>query len=451
MLELFGSGLVTLWLNMAGLKTTGVDTAQLMAWRGVPLFALSSATDPAAEIAMGQYLKGLSAKGAVTASQGVWLQSGAVTLANHQGTIPIPAASLTKIATSVAALETWGPAHQFETLIGATGPIKNGVLQGDLVITGSGDPFFVWEEAIAVGNALNKRGIRQVNGNLVIVGNFYMNYQSNPVLAGQMLKTAFNPRSWPRDAQYLYNLMPPGTPKPQIAIAGGVKVLTPSSPVNQVDFGGFPKQILLLRHHSMSLAHILKEMNIYSNNEMAEMLSNSLGGASVVAQLGAKSAGVPQQEIQLINGSGLGVENRISPRAVCGMLMAMERSLQPHNLTVADLFPVAGRDRRGTMAYRKLPPGTIIKTGTLREVSALAGVVPTRDRGPVWFAIINKGGNVDNFRTQQDIIVQKLVKQWGMAPTLPVALAPSPGTSDAPKHLGEPTRNEIISGVQVQF
>jgi len=57
----------------------------------------------------------------VTKNQGVWIQSGPVLMANHQGTVPLPAASLTKIVTSLAALKTWGPAHQFETLISATG------------------------------------------------------------------------------------------------------------------------------------------------------------------------------------------------------------------------------------------------------------------------------------------------------------------------------------------
>jgi D-alanyl-D-alanine carboxypeptidase/D-alanyl-D-alanine-endopeptidase (penicillin-binding protein 4) len=56
---------------------------------------------------------------------------------------------LTKIATSLAALKTWGPSYQFETLISATGPVQNGVLQGDLVIKAVAIRF-VWEEAIAL-------------------------------------------------------------------------------------------------------------------------------------------------------------------------------------------------------------------------------------------------------------------------------------------------------------
>jgi D-alanyl-D-alanine carboxypeptidase/D-alanyl-D-alanine-endopeptidase (penicillin-binding protein 4) len=437
MLQLFSSGLMALWLEMAGVKPGSVNDAPLLVWQGIPLFVLPTEPNPAVKNTVQQYLQGLSAKKMVVASQGVWMQSGPSLLTDHQGTVPLPAASLTKIATTLAALETWGPSHQFETLISGTGPISNGVLQGDLVITGKGDPFFVWEEAIALGNTLNQMGIRRVAGNLVINGDFYMNYQFNPTLAGQMLKQGLNSSTWNKDAQIQYFLMPKGTVKPQVAIAGNVKFVGAGSYLN-------PKQILLVRHHSMTLTQILKEMNIYSNNDMAEMLAKSLGGAAVVSQVAAKSAGFPPEEIQLVNGSGLGVQNQISPRAICTMLMTIERYLQPHNLTIADIFPVAGRDRRGTLQARHVPAATVVKTGTLNDVSALAGVMPTRDRGLVWFAIINRGNDVEDLRVKQDLLLQSLLQQWGVAPVLPAAITPATDAMDAFRHLGDRSRNEIM-------
>ncbi len=414
MLQLIGSGLISLWLHLAGLHANPLDVLELLTWQGRPGLVLAPDPNPAGATTVQQYLKALEASLKLsTVDQGVWIQSGPMLLANHQGTVPLPAASLTKIATSLAALKTWGPDHRFETLISATGPVKNGVLQGDLVIQGSGDPLFVWEEAIALGNSLNSLGINRVTGNLVITGNFAMNYHSNPSMSGQLLKQGLNAQLWPRvaAAQYLKNF-PLGTPRPQVVIAGSVQVAT--LPV--------PKQILLLRHRSLPLAQIIKEMNIYSNNEMAQMLANSLGGARLVEELAATSAGVPQSEIQMVNGSGLGVENRISPRAVCAMFMEIQRVLIPYQLSVADLFPVAGRDHRGTVKDRHIPANTVIKTGTLNDVSALAGVMPTRDRGLVWFVIINRGFNVAGLRHGQDQLLQRLVRLWQVAAALPAAL-----------------------------
>lgn len=433
MLQLFGSGLISLWLDMAGVHAKPLDTLELLALPSRPGLVLSADPNPSGATIVQQYLQRLEALGMVTANQGVWIQSGPVLMANHQGTVPLPAASLTKIVTSLAALKTWGPAHQFETLISATGPVKDGVLRGDLIIQGSGDPFFVWEEAIALGNSLNQLGIKRVTGNLVIVSNFAMNYKFNPSVAGQLLKQGLDAQIWPSAAAAQYLSLPHGTPRPRVVISGSVQVTT--LPV--------PKQILLLRHQSLPLAQIIKEMNIYSNNEMAEMLAQSLGGAQSVQQQAAIAAGVPQSEIQLVNGSGLGVENRISPRAVCAMFMAIQRELLPHQLSVADLFPVAGRDRRGTLETRHIPTATVIKTGTLWDVSALAGVMPTRDRGLVWFTIINRGTDVEGLRAGQDKLLQRLLEQLRVAPALPAALIPHPVSSNSGQ-LGASERNEIL-------
>lgn len=434
MLELFSSGLMTLWLEMAGVKPANLHASEMLAWQGVPLFVLPTDSDSIAETQVQQYLRFLSAKGMATASQGIWMQSGPALLTNHQGTVPRSAASLTKIATTLAALETWGPAHRFETLISATGPVNNGVLQGDLVITGGGDPFFVWEEALALGNSLNKMGIRRVTGNLLISGDFYMNYTWDARAAGEYLKQALNKATLPK----LYFSLPKSVPLPNVAIAGGVQVAGSDSLLPYPN----PKQILLLRHQSLTLTQILKEMNIYSNNEMAEMLGRALGGAPMVSQIAAQSANFPQSEIQLVNGSGLGVENKISPRAVCAMLMRIQHYLQPHHLTIADLFPVSGRDRRGTLETRHIPTGTAIKTGTLNTVSALAGVMPTRDRGLVWFAIINGGSDVVELRAQQDNLLQSLLARWGVSSAPPLAIAPTTGTVDPSKLLGDASRNQ---------
>ncbi len=432
MLELFGSGLVSLWLDRAGVKVARVDPLEVLALQSSPSLVLAPDRSTIAATTVQQYIKSLQTLG-VESQQGVWIQSGPVLLANHQGTVPLPAASLTKVATSLAALSTWGANYQFATTVSTTGTISQGVLQGDLIVQGSGDPLFVWEEAISLGNTLQSMGINRVQGNLIIAGNFAMNYNFNPLASGELLKQAFNADNWSNTIENQYLTLPPGTPRPQIAISGTVQL---AQIIN-------PKQILLVRHHSLPLAQILKEMNVYSNNEMAEMLAYLLGGAQVVQQKAAQAANVPLAEIQLVNGSGLGVENRISPRAACAMLMTVQKRLSPYQLSVADLFPVSGRDRRGTLLTRQIPLNMVIKTGTLNDVSALAGVMPTKSRGLVWFAIINRGSTIERFRNEQDRLLQNLLKQLQVAPILPAALTPRLLERNS-QPLGAARRNEIM-------
>jgi D-alanyl-D-alanine carboxypeptidase/D-alanyl-D-alanine-endopeptidase (penicillin-binding protein 4) len=442
MLDLFGSGLISIWLDMAGVQVKPPKAMEIIAWQSSPGLVLASDPSRAGAKTVQEYLKGLQTlklvTGNLTESQGVWIQSGPILMANHQGTTPLPAASLTKIATSLVALKNLGAEHQFQTLVSATGPIKNGVLQGDLVIVGGGDPLFVWEEAIALGNSLNKMGIKVVTGNLIINGNFVMNYEQDPVRSGELLKQALNSTTWSRAVAYQHMQMPKGTQSPQVVIAGQVKVgaltLTPllNSP-----------QTLLLRHYSLPLKQIIKEMNVYSNNDIAEMLAQAVGGAQIVQSTAAVLARVPASEIQLINGSGLGQENRISPRAACAMLMALQNEAAAHQLNLADLFPVFGFDRRGTTYGRRMPAATVFKTGTLRDVSALAGVIPTQERGLVWFAIINRGFHVPDFRAGQDKFLQSLLQKLEVPQNVPSAVTPHSPINTLPP-LGEANRNEIV-------
>ncbi|MEG5064771.1 D-alanyl-D-alanine carboxypeptidase [Microcoleus sp. B3-A4] len=443
MLDLFSSGIVSLWLDMAGVRSVGPNAASVLAWRGgIPglvvaedlAFGGIDAANPdlPAEATVREYLKELKEKNLIDGNQGIWVQAGMVPLVSQQGKTLMPGASLTKIATSLASLETWGPDYQFETRFRATGPISNGVLQGDLVVSGGGDPLFVWEEAIAVGNALNQMGIERVAGNLVVTGNFRMNYQSDPLVAGDILRQALDGSSWPQDVVAMYSKMAPGTRKPQVTVAGSVIA------EKFVSSGH-----LLLKRRSLPLAEILKQMNVHSDNEIAQMLADDLGGAKIVQQQATWAAGVPEEELQLVNGSGLGVENQMSPRAACGMMQAIGRNLQTTGLTIADLFPVSGRDR-GTLEHRHIPPSAVVKTGTLDTVIALAGAIPTRDRGLVWFAIINRGTDWDSLRAQQDIFLQKLVQQWGTASILPLAITPH--IDGARPALGAANRSDILVG-----
>lgn len=443
MLDLLSSGIMSVWLEMAGVRSAGLNAASVLAWQGgLPglVFAedlvlggvpLANPDLPAAATVQ-QFLTDLKAKGLIEGNQGVWVQSGMVPLVSQQGKTLMPGASLTKIATSLASLETWGATYQFETRFRGTGPISNGVLQGDLVVSGGGDPLFVWEEAIAVGNALHQMGIARVAGNLIVTGNFRMNYQSDPLASGEMLRQALDSRSWPSEVPAMYSKMARGTRKPQVSVDGSV-----------IDRKIVPASQLLLKRRSLPIVEILKQMNVHSDNEIAQMLADNLGGATIVQQQATWAAGVPGEEVQLVNGSGLGVENRMSPRAACAMMQAIGRYLQTAELTVADLFPVSGRDL-GTLEYRHIPPYAVVKTGTLDSVIALAGAIPTRDRGLVWFAIINRGTDWDALRAEQDLFLQKLVQQWGLAPTLPLAITPH--IDGAKPALGAANRSVLIGG-----
>jgi serine-type D-Ala-D-Ala carboxypeptidase/endopeptidase (penicillin-binding protein 4) len=430
MLSVFVSGVIG-WFGATPKLLEIKDPVGISRRISEPWAVLSDSRDPEAEAIVQAYLQSLSTLGLPPQQQGVWLQSGLFHLADNQGQTPLPAASLTKIATSLAALSTWGPNHQFVTSVMTNGTIQNGVLQGDLIIQGGGDPMFVWEEAIALGNGLNHLGIRQVTGDLIVSPNFVMNFDWDPLKSGTWLKAAMNAATWPEATQAQYAKMPPGTGKPQVTIAGSVR--TTDAPL---------KATPLFTRQSLPLWNLVKRLNVYSNNFMAESLARQLGGPSVVMERAAAAAGMNPNQIRLINGSGLGEENQISPQAISLMFAAIQRYASLHQLNIADLFPIAGTDV-GTIDERDLPRNAVVKTGTLNSVSALAGVVPTQQRGLVSFAIINRGTNLEGLRDRQDVLLRQLQQAWGAPVQRPIDVSPIAPSRDELVQLGTMTRNVV--------
>jgi serine-type D-Ala-D-Ala carboxypeptidase/endopeptidase (penicillin-binding protein 4) len=441
MFDLLASGVANEWLQTNKILPAKYDPVPIVStWQGLPLLNPPLAADRPLQTAIDQYLLSLKAMGLNPAQQGIWLQTDSVSLVNQQANVPLPAASLTKSATTLAALKTWGFDKKFDTNIAKLpdSRIQGDTLVGDLVIQGAGDPLFVWEDAQALAHTLNRIGIKQVSGNLQIVGNFAMNYQRDPQKAGELLKQGLSGATLAqsltaaqlKDVNVIQAQTNKLAGKFQVKIAGSVLVTT-ELPQNAE---------VIIKHRSLPLPDIIREMNIYSNNEIAQMLSDSVGGQEKVMEITASAAEFTPSEIQLINGSGLGVQNQIAPHAVSQVFRAIHRLARPQNLTVADLFPASGTDFKGSMSDRKMPIGTTVKTGTLNEVSALTGALPTRDRGLVWFTIINRGTQIPQLRQQQDRLLQTLQTNWGQPTVSPWGIARHNMT---PPYLGDPERNEI--------
>ncbi len=76
----------------------------------------------------------------------------------------LPPASVAKALTSLYALVTLGPGYRFTTRLLAAGPVQNGVLNGDLILAGGGDPTLTTDDLAAMAADLKKAGVREVRG-----------------------------------------------------------------------------------------------------------------------------------------------------------------------------------------------------------------------------------------------------------------------------------------------
>lgn len=85
-------------------------------------------------------------------------------------------ASTQKVITAIAAFEAFGPTYQFQTGIGYTGEKNGNILNGNLIISGSGDPtlastrYTITKEEVLLKNiaaAIKKAGIDSITGNII--------------------------------------------------------------------------------------------------------------------------------------------------------------------------------------------------------------------------------------------------------------------------------------------
>jgi D-alanyl-D-alanine carboxypeptidase/D-alanyl-D-alanine-endopeptidase (penicillin-binding protein 4) len=91
-----------------------------------------------------------------------------VPCASFNAAQPMNPASVMKLVTTYAALELLGPAYTWKTEAYAAGPLKDGVLEGDLVLKGYGDPKLGLEQFWLLLRQLRGKGLREIRGDLVL-------------------------------------------------------------------------------------------------------------------------------------------------------------------------------------------------------------------------------------------------------------------------------------------
>ncbi|MGA2775965.1 MAG: D-alanyl-D-alanine carboxypeptidase/D-alanyl-D-alanine-endopeptidase [Steroidobacteraceae bacterium] len=77
-------------------------------------------------------------------------------------------ASTLKAVTTFASLDVLGPAYTWHTRALASGPIVDGVLEGDLVLQGGGDPYLTLERWWSFAHQLRGTGLRAIHGDVVV-------------------------------------------------------------------------------------------------------------------------------------------------------------------------------------------------------------------------------------------------------------------------------------------
>jgi D-alanyl-D-alanine carboxypeptidase len=345
-------------------------------------------------------------------------------LAEHNADRLYNPASVTKIATSLTAISRLGPDFKFRTSLYTDGILDHatGILHGSLYVIGSGDPGFFSENAMMIADKMNRSGIREVDGNLVVLGQFFFNFSTSREASAKAFRAVLTPDTWSGQVKSSYTrflairaaedrVSDTGKPAPPLYAPPSLKISGQTITDPNVST---TKLTPLAVHTSLPLLRVLKGLNDFSNNWMATVIGNLVGGPDAVERFLKTEVGFKEDEVRFATSSGLGA-NAISPRGTITMLRKLIGYLDSKGLGVEDVLPIAGVDggtleRRFNDAFR----GSVVgKTGTLSSVSALAGVAYTRQRGPLLFVIYNHGGSTYRFRAAQDETIKKVITLYG--------------------------------------
>ncbi|MBU2641317.1 MAG: D-alanyl-D-alanine carboxypeptidase/D-alanyl-D-alanine-endopeptidase [Gammaproteobacteria bacterium] len=406
----------------------------------------------------------------------------------HNAEAAMNPASVMKLVTSFAALQQLGPRYTWSTDIWADGPIQNGVLEGDLIVKGYGDPSLTLERLWLLQRELRTRGVHHIRGDLLLDTSHFALPPLDPgAFDGEPL-ALYNATPGALVANFnatLLHLKPngkgvdivPDVALPGLAIRselvltdtqacnGWKEAATPAIPdpgkrellisgryprscgeqtlslnlfesVATFDFifrglwaeagntltgptlpGMAPPTPPLLRFASLPLTDVLTSLNKSSNNLMTRNLFLTLGadafGAPATLDKSARAVrvalarrGVSTHKLVMENGAGLSRIERVSATTLNQLLRAAHAS--PLFSEFESALPIVAID--GTLKRRfngsPLAGSAHLKTGTLRDASALAGYVYTASGRRMVFVMLVNHANAKRAQSAQQLLLE---------------------------------------------
>jgi D-alanyl-D-alanine carboxypeptidase/D-alanyl-D-alanine-endopeptidase (penicillin-binding protein 4) len=362
------------------------------------------------------------------------LASGRPLFALRADTPRIPA-SVEKLYTTSTALLRLGPAATLQTAA-LTAPETvvepGGILRGDLVLVGGGDPFFGDDSAKLLARGVRAAGIRRVAGAVVGDESAFDAQRSaccagyDTDLGGVLSALAYDRGIFQGRARLDAARFAAGRFAAQLR-AAGVPVagasLAGTAPAGARTLAFVP---------SRNVGELARFTNVPSNNFAAEMLLKELGARFRATGTEAAGADVVLDTLddfglrpRIVDGSGLSRANRSTPRQVVSLLQRMARpdvaTSFRASLAVAGLTGTVKARMRATAAAGRCQ----VKTGTLRRVSALAGYCLTASGRNVVFALMSNRANTFTAKARENRMAAAIARLDAASPATPLPSIPT--------------------------
>lgn len=348
---------------------------------------------------------------------------------SHNADKPLIPASVTKAVTIASTLMESGVNYKYHTRVYMTGKVQDGVLMGNLLIEGSGDPSlganveprgsdFIFE----IVNVLKKRGVNSIAGMIEIDSSVFPGPAVPSHWQAGDLKHSYGTGchgfNWQRNAMGKKAVDNPAAVfRNQLSAALKKEGIT----VGGEEYSNVSKGKPVLDHASPPIDEIMRSCMKRSDNLYAEAFLRTyamLRNKSAVTKEGAglemdywKKRGANMEYVWLVDGSGLSRYNQMTARFLGDVLVKMS-----HNADYASFFPLAGQEGTLSSFLKGTPLDSYIamKTGSMSGVQCYAGYMLDDNYAPTHAVVILindfKGARSEVKKAAENMLLKTFVK-----------------------------------------
>ncbi len=352
--------------------------------------AVLSAVAPAPSLK--SWVEKLESRG-IRVTAGVWdLQTGKL-IEGHQTDLALVPASTTKVVSTYAILKSWKPNREIETEL--WGDLKGGIVRGDLVFKGAGDPSLVNDRIWVLAQELKAKGVVRVQGRVrldqsafddQVYGDGWANTTSDttpPILPLSVNHNRENRRIVRDPERLAVEIIT------RILQEAGITVEGARLPPGELQ--------KIHTHTSLPLRQMIQDINKFSNNFSIEMLVKCFGdgtwprGIARIQDFYKAVLELGPDKIAITDGSGLSKDNRLSARTLAIVLRAGWNDFEVGPEFVSSLKIIGGEPWALNIQDANLVRRIRCKTGELTSVNSVCGYLQTLDGRLRVFAIILNG------------------------------------------------------------
>lgn len=339
-------------------------------------------------------------------------------LVSLNASTPLIPASIMKSVTVATLLDKVGHDFRYVTPVYVTGKVRDGILDGNIVVEASGDPSINTrhdpgsDDIISeIVDALKAAHISQVNGTVIIDESGYPGPAVNPTWASGDLAHAYG------TGTHGFNFEDNASGSRSVANPSAVfrtrlrnALSREGIKIGDAEVSVRGHRQRLGEHRSATVDEIMRSCMMRSDNQFAEAMLRTVG--EKYGHEGSTATGAAKEteywrrhkaamdDVRIVDGSGLSRSNRVTANFMADVLRHMHK-----NPYYASFFPLAGQE--GTL--KRFLSGTplegmiALKTGSMNGIQCYAGYKLDEQYAPTHLVVVIMNGMADRASARREV------------------------------------------------